>query len=272
MTETFTSNELLFEPGPGPWVQDPVHFPRPLTRYWQEMHPPAFKKGTNDFARFYGLLIDGLQAGYVNGIVYRQVLPAPKGEIPERFKRAEQVYAQKLWRDQLRDWDEKHKPSSIATHRKLQAFNPDTLSDGELAAYLTRCRDHHSDMIAQHMRFTAATLLPTGDFLAHAGEWTGLPPSELLGLMRGSATVSSGGSDEMERPKRAFAQDAAARQILASGGDPAEVLARLRGLGGEAGAAIVQDLLAHGGTETFWRQISGRSQIDCRDVDSEGGA
>src|SRR5262245_23984549 len=239
MTRSTTSNELRFEPpGPGSWVQDPVHFPRPMTRYWQEMHPPAFKKGTNDFARFYGLLIDGLQMGYVSGFAYRQVLPAPEAEMPERFKRAEEVFAKKLWREQLRDWDENQKPSSIATHRKLQDANPDTLSDVELVAYLTHCRDHHSDMIAQHMRFTAGAVLPTGDFLAHVGDWTGLPPSELLSLMRGSAEVSAGGSDEMQRLKRAFAQDSKAREILASGGDPAQVLAKLRSLGGEAGAAI----------------------------------
>ena len=86
-------------------------------------------------------------------------------------------------------------------HRELQAVDPDALSDAELVAYLTRCRDHHSAMIAQHMRFTAGAVIPTGDFLAHVGDWTGLPPSELLGLMRGSAVVSAGGSDEMERLK-----------------------------------------------------------------------
>ena len=75
-------------------------------------------------------------------------------------------------------------------------------------------------MIVQHMRFTAGAVLPTGDFLAHVGDWTGLPPFELPGLMRGSAVVSSGGSDEMQRLKAAFAQDPAAREVLASGGDP----------------------------------------------------
>ena len=63
-----------------------------MTRYWQETHPTAFKKGTNDFARYYGLLIDGLQMGYVNGFGYRRLLPAPEAEIPERFQRAEQVF------------------------------------------------------------------------------------------------------------------------------------------------------------------------------------
>ena len=231
--------ELRFDPpGPGPWNQDPVHFPRPMTRYFQETHPPAFRRGTNDFARFYGLLIDGLQIGYVNGFGYNQVLPAPDPEVPERFQRAEQVYAQKLWREQLRDWDERHKPASIATHRTLQSVDPDALTDAELISYLKRCRDHHADMVAQHMRFTGGATLPVGDFLAHAGDWTGLPHSDLLGLLRGTAEVSAGGSEEMTRLKTAFANDARAREILASDGDPAHVLARLRALGGETGAAV----------------------------------
>ncbi|MGH8802609.1 MAG: PEP-utilizing enzyme, partial [Casimicrobiaceae bacterium] len=193
---------------------------------------------TQDFARLYGMLIDGLQMGYVNGYGYNQVVPAPEAEIPERFRRAEDALARKIWRDQLREWDTQRKPASIATHREIQAVDPDALSDGELAAYLTRCRDHHAAMILQHMRFTGSAMVPTGDFLAQAGDWTGAPPSELLGLMRGSAAVSAGGSEELERLKAAFAKDAAVREVLASGDDPARVLARLRSLEGEAGAAV----------------------------------
>jgi rifampicin phosphotransferase len=239
MIASDTSTKLhLDPPGPGTWEQDPVHFPRPMTRYFQETHPPSFKKGTNDFARFYGMLIDGLQISYVKGFGYNQVLPAPDAEIPQRFERAEQVFAQKLWREQLLEWDNNCKPSAISKHRALQAVDPDALSDAELVAYLTQCRDHHSAMIAQHMRFTAGAVLPTGDFLAHVGNWTGLPPSELMGLMRGSAVVSAGGSDEMERLKKAFNGDPSARKILESDGDPAQVLAKVRSIGGDAGAAI----------------------------------
>jgi pyruvate,water dikinase len=209
-----------------------------MTRYFQETHPPAFKRGTNDFARFYGMLIDGLQMSYVKGFGYRQVLPVPDARVPERLERAEQVFAQKLWREQLRDWDENCKPASIATHRELQAINPDALSDAELVAYLRRCCDHHSAMIAQHMRFTAAAVIPTGDLLAQVGDRTGLPASELLGLMRGTSEVSAGGSDEMQRLKSAFAKDPAARKILLSDGDPAQVLAKLRSLESEVGAAV----------------------------------
>ena len=248
MTASDTTPALHLEaPGPGPWTQDGVHFPRPMTRYFQDMHPAAFKAGTNDFARFYGMLIDGLQIAYVQGFGYNQLVPAPEGEVPERFQRAEQVYAQKLWREQLREWDEQRKPAAIAAHRAIQAIDPDALSDAELAAHLRRCRDHHAAMITQHMRFTAGAVLPTGDFLAHVGDWTGLPHSELLGLMRGAAEVSSGGSDEMSRLKQAFAQDAAARELLGGSGDPAQVLERLRALGGETGAAVsgYLDLVGH---------------------------
>jgi len=186
MAGSETATELRFEAsGPGGWNLDPVHFPRPVTRYWAETHPAAFKRGTNDFARYYGMLIDGLQTSYINGFAYNQVMPAPEAEIPERFQRAEEVFQKKLWREQLQDWDNTHKPSSIAAHRQLQAVDPDALSDDELVAYLTQCRDHHAAMITQHMRFTASAMVPTGDFLAHVGDWTGLPPAELLGLMRG---------------------------------------------------------------------------------------
>jgi pyruvate,water dikinase len=212
--------------------------PRPMTRYYQETHPPAFKTGTNDFARYYGMLIDGLDMAYVNGFGYRRIVPAPEAEIPQRFARAEEVMSKKLWREQLRDWDETQKPAAIAKHRELQAVDPDSLSDADLLVYLKRCRDHHAAMIAQHMRFTAGAVLPVGDFLVHVGEWTGLPHADLLDLMRGASDVSGGGSQEMARLKKAFAGDPAARKLLETDGDPAQVLAKLRGLGGEAGAAL----------------------------------
>jgi rifampicin phosphotransferase len=69
--------KLRFEPpGPGFYELDPVHFPRPLTRYRTEIHPAAFEHGTADFARFYGMLLGGLRMTYVNGFAYK--LPAPQ--------------------------------------------------------------------------------------------------------------------------------------------------------------------------------------------------
>ena len=239
MTTAEAAGELRFEPpGPGFWEQDSVHFPRAATRYWAEVHPPAFARGTADFAAFYGMLIGGLAMAYPHGIAYKTVVPVPEEEIPQRFQRAEEVFAGKLWREQLRAWDETYKPAAIAKHRELQAVDADALTDDELVAYLGQCRDHHAAMMTQHMRHTASAVVPTGDFLAHVGDWTGLPPSELLGLMRGASPVSAGVSEELERLIAAVRADPRAQDLLASDGDAAATLDELRSLDGEAGAAM----------------------------------
>ena len=170
MTGSDKTNHLLFEPpGPGPWKQDAVHFPRPMTRYFQQTHPAPYLQGTREFSQYYGLLIDGLRMAFVNGFAYYQVLPVPEAERHARLERAGQVFEKALWREQLREWDEVCKPTAVRQHRALQAVDPDSLSDAELAAYLVHCRDHHAEMMVQHMRLTAGALLPTGDFLARAG-------------------------------------------------------------------------------------------------------
>jgi pyruvate,water dikinase len=208
-----------------------------VTRYWCETHPAAFGAGTSYFSRYYGLLIQGLFTSYVNGFAYNQVRPAPEEERPERFARADEVLARKLWREQLREWDEEKKPAAITRHREIQAVDPASLSDDDLVEYLRRCRDHHAAMITQHMSFTAGAVIPTGDFVAHVGDWTGISAAELLGLMRGAAEVSAGGSGELEGLKT-IAGNPEAMALLESEGDAAEILEKLRALPGDAGAAV----------------------------------
>ena len=229
LTASGKSTDLRFDPpGPGTWELDPVHFPRPATRYWTEVHPEPFKRGTHEFARSYGLLIDSLQMSYVNGFAYKRVTPVAEAEVPKRFPVAEEAFRRKIWREQLREWNETFKPTSIRAHRALQSVDPDALSDPELAAHLTRCRDHHSEMLFQHMRFTAAAIMPTGDFLAHLGDWTSLSPAELLGLMRGTAPVSAGASEQLHSLIAAIGKNPQARQRLDSDEDAGRVLEALR--------------------------------------------
>ncbi len=231
--------ELHFEiPGPGFWELDPVHFPRPATRYWMEVHPEPFRRGAAEFARSYGMLIDGLEMAYVNGFAYKTVRPVAEDELPERFQRAEEAFKRKVWREQLRDWNETFKPTAIKAHLELQSVDPETLSDADLAAHLARCRDHHAHMLYQHMRFTAAAVVPTGDFLAHVGDWTDLPPAELLGLMRGTSPTSAGASAQLAQLITAVKQDPRAQKLLESKDDPGRVLAALRALDRNTGAAV----------------------------------
>jgi phosphohistidine swiveling domain-containing protein len=267
LSGTELATEIRFEaPGPGFYELDPVHFPRPLTRYWTETHPAAFERGTSEFARFYGMLMDGLAMTYVNGFGYKSVRPMPKEEAPQRFQRADEVMTRKLWREQLREWDETSKPAAVAVHRELQAVDPDALSDEELIAYLRRCRDHHAAMITQHMRFTASAVVPTGDFLAHVSDWTGLPPAELLSLMRGASPVSAGASAELDRLVAAIRQDPAAEELLASTDDPGAVLAELRAQDSDAGRAMSAYLDLVGNRLLDGFDISEPSALELPDV------
>ena len=72
MTSAQSRIDLPFEPpGPGTWELDTVHFPRPATRYWAEMHPEPFQRGVAEFTRYYGMLLGSMQMSYVNGFAYR---------------------------------------------------------------------------------------------------------------------------------------------------------------------------------------------------------
>ena len=267
MTSAQSNIDLPFEPpGPGTWELDTVHFPRPATRYWAEMHPEPFQRGVAEFSRYYGMLLGGMQMAYVNSFAYRVVIPVSDEEVPERFQRAEEVFEKKLWREQLREWDETAKPAAVKTHRELQSVDPDSLSDAELRAYLTRCRDHHIQMIYQHMRFTGAAMICVGDLLAHLTDWTMVPPSEVLAMTRGSAPVSAGASGELDRLITAFSEDAAAREILESEGDPGQVLDKLRSLGNQVSQALsgYLDLVGYRLLDGF--DISGRYALELPDA------
>ncbi|HUU25688.1 MAG TPA: PEP-utilizing enzyme [Methyloceanibacter sp.] len=230
------------------------------------MHPAACLKGVQEFTRFYGMLIDALEYQYVNGFAYRTVRPLAETEVPQRMQRAEEVIQRKLWREQLRDWDETVKPASVKAHKELQSVDPASLSDKDLVDHLTRCRNRHAEMICQHMRFTAAAMVPTGDFLAHVGDWTGLPAADLLELLRGTSPVSAGASAELDHLIASIKQDAAAQKLLESNDNPGRLLNALRRQKSETGAAASAylDLVGYRLLDGF--DISGPVALELPDV------
>ena len=227
--DTSSKQLLTFEPpGPGPWDLDPLHFPRPVTPYWAEMHPEPFARGFSDMTAYYGAPFQARRVAYVSGFSYGQMRPLPAEDFPERVQRCAEVFDRKLWREQAQEWHEVRKPASVKTHREIQSVDPDHLSDEELVGYLRRCREHHAAMIRQHMAFTGTAVIPPGDFLVHAREWTGLPTVKLLGLMRGASKISGGDSPEYAALVAAYRADAHARRALDSDEDPGALLERLR--------------------------------------------
>jgi pyruvate,water dikinase len=262
-----STTSLQFEPpGPGSWSQDPVHHPRPMTMYWTEMHPGPFRRGTREFLALYGSLLESTEVRYVNGFGYTTMHPVPEADVPQRIARAEEVWERKVWRDQLREWDEVAKPAAIGAHRELQSVDADALDDDEMVAYLARCRDHHAQMIYQHMRFTGSAMIPVGDLLAHLGAWTDVAPSDALAMLRGAAPVSAGASQQLETLIAAINEDPGARALLDSDSNPAKSLEELRAYGGEVGNAMqgYLDLVGYRLLDGF--DISGRYALELPDA------
>jgi rifampicin phosphotransferase len=234
-----STKEPIFEPpGPGSWDLDALHFPRPVTAYWAEVHPDAFSLGYGDMMAFYGAPFETRRTTYVSGFCYGQMQPVAPEKFPERIGRAAQVFERKLWREQAKEWHEVRKPTSVEAHHEIQVIDPDGLSDAELMGYLQRCRAHHAAMIRQHMAFTGTAVIPPGDFLVHVGAWTGFPSVKLLGLMRGASLISGGASPQHAALVAAYRADPEARRALDADEEAGALLERARREPTDAGRAL----------------------------------
>jgi pyruvate,water dikinase len=263
-----TSTTVPFAPpGPGTWQLDAVHFPKPVTRLFAGMFPARFSVGFREGAKTYGALLDTLEFEAVNGVLYfaPRGVGAPKSakgpppkfifkallhlhpEARRRVATARDLWEQRPWREDLRRWDAEVKPASVRAHLELQAVDPAALAPDALVAHLQRCREHWGRMMSQHHRHDFPALLPVGDFLAHAHEWTGIEPSRLCRLLSGASQVSSGASPELDRLSSLLRGDATSRRLIEAAERPAEALATLRSAEGELGAAARAwlDMVSH---------------------------
>jgi phosphohistidine swiveling domain-containing protein len=198
-------------PGPGPWQLETAHYPRPLTRFISPVTRNAYKIGWAETTRRYGLLLDYFEAIPVNDFLYCQPVPVvgrPGMPLPprlifqlltrvhptmrRRMRQAGLALRGRIWREDLRRWDEVVKPETTRRHLELQRIDPEALSDEALTRHLCVCSENLQAMIVQHLVFTLPCSLPLGDFLAEAGEWTHRSPSALLPLLSGSSPISLG--------------------------------------------------------------------------------
>ena len=233
--------ELSWEPpNPGPWQQDSAHNPVAQTRLLQEAYPPGFNRGFEEAFGAYGVLLDRLAMASLNGFTYHQPqpfdLPGPDGpkdpewigaEIGRRTAVAEQAFADRIWREGLRRWDEELKPGSVARHQALDV-DLAALDDAQLQAHVDRCIAEVTEMVYQHHRHNMHALAPVGDFLLQTAGWTGRPPWSLLAIFDGHSPVSSVVCPEVVPALEAIRKDDDARALLFSDGDPVDVLSELR--------------------------------------------
>jgi pyruvate,water dikinase len=183
-------------------------------------------RGFGEGTRRYGLLLDTLRLRFVNDFCYGKFVPvgAPDNAsgppprpifmlltrlhpaIRRRIPAAPEALEKKLWREDMRRWDEEIKPDSIARNRRIQDTAITALGDREFLAYLEDVRANVVEMIYRHHAFTIPCCFPVGHFVAEVQRWTGLPSGEVLGALKGAAPISRGvGAASLERLRAALA-------------------------------------------------------------------
>lgn len=225
-------DETFEPPNDGTWELDITHNARPITWFLRPPLLSGFSRGFVEGLARYGLLLGRYDVAVIGGFMYAQIVPFGAGgtaspeQMRARIATSARAFTERFWREDLARWDEVVKPGAIAAHRAVQAVDPAALSDDELAAHVGRCEDHLAAMIELHHRYSAPSLMATGDFLAGALEWTGATAGELMGLLRGTSAVSTGfAAAELDALADAVAASEGARAVLAGPGDPEAVLA-----------------------------------------------
>jgi phosphohistidine swiveling domain-containing protein len=229
-------------PGPGSWHQARSHFPASITPTLQAMYPDSFNRGFAETFADWGVLLDGITSVYVNGFEYSQVVPfdapgpdGPRspdyivGEIQRRDGVAAAGFRNRIWRETMRRWDTELKPVSIAAHRALADVDLAALDTEGLRVHLHRCVEHVGAMWYQHHRFNGAAVIPVGDFVLHAAQWTGRPPSTLFAAFDGWSPVTSVLPSEMEPAIQALRANPGACAMLTGDAPAAQRFAELSG-------------------------------------------
>jgi pyruvate,water dikinase len=263
-------------PGPGSWELEQTHFGRPATRYIAELAAEPMSRGFGEGTKRYGLLLDTLRMKFVNDFCYMKLVPvgAPEGasgppprlifmlltrlhpEIRRRVAIAPGAFARKLWREDMRRWDEEIKPDSIARNSRLQNIAVSSLGDAEFRAYLEDTKNNVAEMAYRHHMFTITCCLPVGHFIAEVQGWTGLPSGEVLGALKGAAPISRGvGATSLENLRVALS-DAGITASSMRGRVAQQVLHDLRSMEG-VGEALQAYL-----DEVSYRVVSGYDVAD----------
>lgn len=241
--------ERIWEPpDKGPWELEATHFSRPFALFGQAAYCSGFVRGFTEGTARYGLLLDHIEPGIVNGFMYNQPVAfgAPKGamgpppkpvlwlltrlhpKMRKRIATSTRAFADRQWRADLAMWDEVDRPAAIVKHRAIQDIDVTTLSDTELADHVLTCREHVAEMAYLHHKYTIPMIAVTGDFIASSSEWTGAAAGELIGLLRGSTVISNGfAAAELDLAAKAIMVSDRARALLESTDSPSDLLISL---------------------------------------------
>ena len=201
-------------PGPGLWQRDDTRFPNALSRYFGACLTEFFNTtGFREGFRHYGVLLDNIDMRLVGGRVYMRARPvgAPEKasgpppriifkllflfhpELRYRKKRAGEVFATRLWRQDRARWRNELAPQLRQRLLELQQVDLATLDDTALRMQVEATRQALFEGMRIHFLLLPACI-PVGDWLRHTCAWTGVTPAEAMLVLKGKA---QGGLDPL---------------------------------------------------------------------------
>jgi pyruvate,water dikinase len=235
----------FISPGPGTWQLDLTHNAAAMTLYAAECFE-GLPRGFKECCERYGLLMSHLQPSFQHGFFYMQQVgvvgkpggsPPPKflaklmfkihPELRKRVNTAHEAFTNRLWLQDLKDWDEMKK-DSIARNTALQSVDLSNINNEQMIAHLKACYTNAEEMVYRHHKYSVGSILPVGRFLDVATRGSGLGFPEVAALLKGSTEVSTGiASEELEVLAKAI-KAAGLSKIDLEAKPPAEALAMLR--------------------------------------------
>jgi len=268
MSATLEMTATWEAPGPGSWTRDPSHgsgAPTPWFRRIVTEHTAPTYRGVMAER---GGAIDTLDMQFVNGDVYRRMVPLigaarDNGKLPPKpvlwlvtrvhpaFRSRNRIAATSLrdkpYLDVIDDW-EQERLEWMDTNRRFSAVDPTELGDTELADHLDRLDAHAVRGWIRHHQLHSSDLGPIGDLLLHARQW-GLDPVHVMALLKGASPATTDAANHGKL---------IAEALRAADVDPAAVtdIAEVRAV---APAAELLDAFLD---EFGWRVVSGYDIAD----------
>ena len=188
MTTTKDHTALSFvAPGPGTWERDMSHCPPSATPLYQRLASTTMTAVYRDVFARWGAPLDTMEVRFVHGRMYRRLVPLVgadrTGPPPPRpvlwaatrlhpaFRRRERVARKTIderpYLDVVAGWLGGERDEWVQRNLTLQAIDPATLDDAELADHLGVLDDHLVAGWMRHHELHGSDLGPIGDLLAH---------------------------------------------------------------------------------------------------------
>ena len=186
-----TAEAIWTKPGPGTWELDSSHCgpaPGPIQRGLYEY---GLERGMREGFELFGTPLRTMEMRWVNGKFYRRLVPLIGGgrDLPpppaaaiwlatrllpvfrREERKAKASFLGKIWRDEIRRWEEEWKPALVKRNLELTDVVVESLDGDELADHLVEVHEHGRRNAVLHFRLHVSDMGPLGNLMVSLEEW-----------------------------------------------------------------------------------------------------